>query len=44
MNHAKAHFKTTDEVLAAAGASREDLPLEGRVVSAIANTAFKGRK
>lgn len=41
MNHVKAHFKTTDEVLSAAGASREDLPPEGRVTSAVANGTFK---
>lgn len=35
MNHAKAHFQTTDKVLVACGKSREDLPLEGRVVSAM---------
>ncbi|MCR5413351.1 MAG: ribonuclease HIII [Kiritimatiellae bacterium] len=34
MNHCKAHFQTTDKVLAACGASREDLPPEGRVTSA----------
>lgn len=34
MNHAKAHFQTTDKVLAACGFSRDDLPPEGRVVSA----------
>jgi ribonuclease HIII len=34
MNHAKAHFQTTDKVLAACGRSRDDLPPEGRVVSA----------
>ena len=34
MNHAKAHFQTTDKVLAACGKSREDLPPEGQVVSA----------
>ena len=33
MNHCKAHFKTTDAVLAACGMSRDDLPPEGRVVS-----------
>ena len=45
MNHVKAHFRTTDEVLAAAGFSRENLPPEGRVVSALANGNFKsGRK
>jgi ribonuclease HIII len=40
MNHAKAHFKTTDEVLALQGATREDLPPEGRVVSASVNGKF----
>ena len=34
MNHCKAHFQTTDKVLAACGASRADLPVEGQVVSA----------
>jgi len=34
MNHAKAHFTTTDKVLAACGFSRADLPPEGQVVSA----------
>ena len=34
MNHCKAHFQTTDKVLAACGKSRNDLPPEGRVVSA----------
>ena len=34
MNHAKAHFQTTDKVLAACGKSRADLPPEGQVVSA----------
>ena len=33
MNHCKAHFKTTDAVLAACGKSRDDLPPEGRIVS-----------
>ena len=36
MNHAKAHFQTTDKVLAACGKSRDDLPPEGRVASASA--------
>ena len=36
MNHAKAHFRTTDQVLAELGRSRADLPPEGRVVSALA--------
>lgn len=35
MNHAKAHFQTTDKVLSACGKSRDDLPPEGRVVSAV---------
>ena len=34
MNHCKAHFQTTDKVLAACGKSRGDLPPEGQVVSA----------
>ena len=34
MNHCKAHFQTTDKVLAACGNSRSDLPSEGQVVSA----------
>ena len=34
MNHCKAHFQTTDKVLAACGKSRTDLPAEGQVVSA----------
>ena len=33
MNHVKAHFQTTDKVLAACGASRADLPPEGQVIS-----------
>jgi ribonuclease HIII len=40
MNHVKAHFKTTDEVLAAAGFTRGDLPPEGQVTSAVANGTF----
>jgi hypothetical protein len=40
MNHVKAHFKTTDEVLAAAGFARGDLPPEGQVTSAVANGTF----
>ena len=31
MNHCKAHFQTTDKVLAACGKSRADLPPEGQV-------------
>ena len=33
MNHCKAHFQTTDKVLAACGKSRADLPPEGQIVS-----------
>ena len=33
MNHCKAHFQTTDKVLAATGASRADLPAEGQIAS-----------
>jgi len=33
MNHCKAHFQTTDKVLAATGHSRADLPPEGQIVS-----------
>ena len=46
MNHCKAHFQTTDKVLAACGKSRADLPPEGQVVSAVANGSFthKDRK
>ena len=43
MNHCKAHFQTTDKVLAACGKSREDLPPEGRVTSAVANGSY-GRR
>ena len=34
MNHCKAHFQTTDKVLATCGKSRADLPPEGQVISA----------
>ena len=44
MNHCKAHFQTTDKVLAACGLTREALPEEGRVVSAVANGNFRQRK
>ena len=37
MNHCKAHFQTTDKVLAACGFSRNDLPPEGQVVSKMKN-------
>ena len=43
MNHCKAHFQTTDKVLAACGKSRADLPPEGQVVSAVANGSFKSK-
>ena len=36
MDHCKAHFQTTDKVLAACGKSRADLPPEGQVTSASA--------
>ena len=41
MNHCKVHFQTTDKVLAVCGKSRDDLPPEGQVTSAVANGAFK---
>ena len=44
MNHCKAHFQTTDKVLAACGMSRVDLPPEGQVTSAVQNGSFKGFK
>ena len=40
MNHCKAHFQTTDKVLAACGLSRNDLPPEGQVSSAVKNGEF----
>ncbi len=40
MNHCKAHFQTTDKVLAACGASRGDLPPEGQVTSAVKNGEY----
>ena len=43
MNHAKAHFQTTDKVLTACGLSRDDLPPEGRITSAV-HRATKGTK
>ena len=33
MNHCKAHFQTTDKVLAAVGCSRAQLPSEGQITS-----------
>lgn len=39
MNHCKAHFQTTDKVLAAVGMSRADLPPEGRITSAAARAS-----
>ena len=44
MNHCKAHFQTTDKVLAACGHTRADLPPEGQVVSAVKNGTYKGKK
>ena len=43
MNHCKAHFQTTDKVLAACGRTRADLPPEGQVTSAVANGTYKGK-
>ena len=40
MNHCKAHFQTTDKVLAACGQSRQDLPPEGQVTSAVKNGEY----
>lgn len=37
MNNAKVHFTTTDKVLESCGMTRDDLPEEGRVRSAVAN-------
>lgn len=37
MNHCKAHFQTTEKVLAACGRSRADLPPEGQVTSRVMN-------
>ena len=34
MNHCKAHFRTTDQVLEACGYTRKDLPPEGQVTNA----------
>ena len=42
MNHCKAHFQTTDKVLAACGKSRSDLPPEGQVVSATMRREAEG--
>jgi ribonuclease HIII len=44
MNHCKAHFQTTDKVLAACGMSRADLPPEGQVASAVSNGKWNGGK
>ena len=44
MNHCKAHFQTTDKVLAACGKSRADLPPEGQVASAVANGSGSFRR
>ena len=42
MNHCKAHFQTTDKVLAACGKTRADLPPEGQVVSSAARQTAAG--
>ncbi len=42
MNHCKAHFQTTDKVLAACDLTRAALPPEGQVTSAVSNGDFKG--
>ena len=42
MNNCKAHFRTTDKVLAACGMSRADLPPEGQAVSAAASGKEEG--
>lgn len=44
MNHAKAHFQTTDKVLAACGLDRAALPPEGQVRSAVPNGALRAGK
>ena len=44
MNHCKAHFQTTDKVLAECGLTRADLPPEGQVTSAVANGSFSRKK
>jgi len=41
MNHCKAHFQTTDKVLAACEKTRADLPPEGQVTSAVASGNFR---
>lgn len=40
MNHCKAHFQTTDKVLAACGMTRAVLPPEGQVTSAVKNGEY----
>jgi len=44
MNHCKAHFQTTDKVLAVCGRSRADLPPEGQVTSAAQADREKGKR
>jgi len=44
MNHCKAHFQTTDKVLAECGLTRADLPPEGQVTSAVTNGRFHHRQ
>ena len=43
MNRCKAHFRTTDKVLAACGLSRADLPPEGQVESKTISTQSKNQ-
>ena len=44
MNHCKAHFQTTDKILDVCRLSRDDLPEEGRVRSAMADLEDTKRK
>ena len=44
LSHCKAHFQTTDKVLAACGKSRADLPPEGQVTSAVQSGEFKAKR
>jgi len=41
MDHCKAHFQTTDKVLAAVGKSRADLPPEGQITSAVKSGQYR---
>jgi len=44
MDHCKAHFQTTDKVLAACGKTRADLPPEGQVASAVRSGDFAAKR